>query len=289
MAEKKVKAHVSDEKKQVVKEFTKLIETYPIVAAVDVENLPAKQLMNMRSNLRGKAELKMTKRRLMNIALENAKKENVIALKEHLKGMPALLFSKENPFSLFKILKKSKSPAPIKAGQRTPKDIVIKAGPTSFAPGPIIGELGAFGIKAGIDGGKVAVKEDKVVAKEGDVINAKLAAILQRLEIQPMEIGLNLTAVYENGAILTKNVLDIDEDAFIKSLQDAFTDSLKLSMSIGLPLKENIEMMLQNAHLDAYKLAEAQSIMTADNVERILAKADSQAQAVKSETDKKAQ
>ncbi|PIN80439.1 50S ribosomal protein L10, partial [Candidatus Woesearchaeota archaeon CG10_big_fil_rev_8_21_14_0_10_32_9] len=53
MAQKKVKAHVSDEKKQVVKDFTKLIESYPIIAAVDVENLPAKQLMNMRTNLRG--------------------------------------------------------------------------------------------------------------------------------------------------------------------------------------------------------------------------------------------
>ncbi len=289
MAEKKVKAHVSEEKKQVVKEFTKLIDSYPIIAAVDVENLPALQLMNMRKSLRGKAELRMTKRRLMYKAIEASKKENIIALKDHLKGMPALLFSKENPFSLFKILKKSKSPAPIKAGQKAPKDIVIKAGPTGFAPGPIIGELGSFGIKAGIDAGKVAVKEDKVVAKEGDVVNAKLAGILQRLNVLPMEIGLNLTAVYENGAILTKNVLDIDEDAFIKSIQEAYSDSLKLSISIGMPLKENIKIMLQNAHLDAYKLAEAQSIMTSDNVERILAKADSQAKAVKAEVDKKTQ
>jgi len=289
MAQKKVKAHVSDEKKQVVKEFTKLIDSYPIIAAVDVENLPAKQLMNMRTNLRGKAELRMTKRRLINIALDNSKKENIVALKAHLTGMPALLFSKETPFALFKILKKSKSPAPIKAGQKAPKNIVIKAGPTGFAPGPIIGELGAFGIKAGIDAGKVAVKEDKIVAKEGEVVSAKLAAILQRLNIQPMEIGLNLTAAYENGEILTKNVLDIDEEAFIKSIQNAFTDSLKLSLALKVPTKENIVLMLQNAHLDAYKLAEAQSIITADNVERILAKADSQAQAVKAEVDKKAQ
>jgi large subunit ribosomal protein L10 len=42
---------------------------------------------------------------------------------------------------LYKILQKSKSSAPAKAGQTAPNDIYVKAGKTSFAPGPIIGEL----------------------------------------------------------------------------------------------------------------------------------------------------
>ena len=125
----KIKAHVSDEKKKVVKEFTKLIESHPVIAAVNVENLPAKQLMQMRKNLRDKSTtLRMTKRRLMTISIDASKKENISALKDHLKGMPALLFSNDNPFTLYKILKKSKSPAPIKAGQTAPNDIMVRAG-----------------------------------------------------------------------------------------------------------------------------------------------------------------
>lgn len=281
----KIQAHVSDAKYKVVEEFTNLIKEYPVVAIVDVENLPAKQLMQMRRSLQGKAHLRMTKHRLMKIALEQSGRENMAALAEHFRGMPAMLFSKENPFSLFKTLKKSKSPAPIKAGQVTPKDILVKAGGTGFAPGPIIGELGSFGIKAGIENGKVAIKADKIVAHEGDVINAKLAGILQRLEIHPMEIGLNLTAAYENGQILTKNVLDIDEDAFLASLKEAHLDAFKLTMSLAIPTKDNIEMLIQKAHLDATALAMEQMIMTSDNKEQILAKAEAQAKSLKSKTE----
>ncbi|MBI2112759.1 50S ribosomal protein L10, partial [Candidatus Woesearchaeota archaeon] len=37
------------------------------------------------------------------------------------------------------MLEKNKSNAPAKPGQVAPKDITVKAGATSFAPGPIIG------------------------------------------------------------------------------------------------------------------------------------------------------
>lgn len=280
----KIQAHVSKTKTKTVQEFTNLMNKYPVVAIVNVENLPARQLMHMRLALRDKALLKMTKSRLISIALEESKKENIIELKKHLKGMPAVLFSEENPFSLFKILKKNKSSAPIKGGQTTPKDIIVKAGGTSFAPGPIIGELGSFGIKAGIEGGKVSIKEDKIVAKEGDVINAKLAGILQRLEIHPMEIGLNLTAAYENKQVLTKNVLDIDEEAFLESIKQAHSEAFKLTIAQRIPLKENINILIQNAHTDASKLALEQMIITSENREQILAKAEAQAESVKNKT-----
>lgn len=276
------KAHVSEEKKKVVKKFTDLINKYEIIAAVNVENLPAKQLNQMRASLRGKAYLLMTKRRLLKLALENSKKENIAELIKYLEGMPALLFTNENPFTLYKILKKSKSPAPIKGGQKTPKDIIVPAGPTNFAPGPIIGELGMFGIKSGVENGKVAVKADSEVAKEGDVINAALAALLTRLKIYPMEIGLNLTAAYEKGSILVKKDLDIDEDKFIADLKQAASNAYALSIARAIPLKENIEALLQKAHRDSLALADSQDILTSENVGKVLAKAESQAVALKS-------
>ncbi len=282
MPEKKHKAHVAKEKKEVVTRLKKLVKDYNVVAAVDVENLPAKQLLNMRTQLRGKAYLLMSKKRLISIALDEAGKEGLPELKKHLRGMPALLFSNDNPFTLFKLLKKNKSPAPIKAGQTAPKDITIKAGSTGFAPGPIISELGALGIKAGVEAGKVAVKEDKVVAKEGDKVSAKLAGLLQRLDIQPMEIGLNLVAAYENGSVLTKELLDIDEDAFIEQLKRAASDAYKLTIGISLPVKENINALLGKAHMEALALADSQSIITKETLGRILGKAEAQANMLKS-------
>ena len=220
-----------------------------------MENLPAKQLGSMRAQLRGKVILLMTKKRFMRLAIEKSKKQNIKELEKYIKGMPALIFTQENPFSLFKLLKKNKSNAPIKAGQKAPNDLVVPAGPTSFSPGPIIGELGGFRIKAGIEDGKVAIKEDAVVAKEGEEVSDKLAGLLTRLGIEPMEIGLDLVAVYEKGEILTKEVLDIDEEAFMNNIKTVASESFNLAMFIGYPNKDTIEPLLSKAHREARAVA----------------------------------
>ncbi|MBN1175521.1 50S ribosomal protein L10 [Candidatus Woesearchaeota archaeon] len=275
-------AHVSQQKKDTVSEFVELIDKYDYVGAVNMENLPAKTLYGMRTKLRDSVLIRMTKRRLITVALKNSKKEGVDKLIPHLKGMPALLFTNESPFTLFKTLKKNKSTAAIKGGQVAPNDIVVPAGPTGFAPGPVIGELGSVGIRAGIDGGKVAIKADAVVAKEGDVVNAKLAALLTRLGIEPMEIGLDLTAVYENGEILTKAVLDIDEDAYINDIGTAASWAFNLAVNAAIPNAQSIEALLQKAFGESRNLAINEDILTDITVGDTLAKVYGQMMAVAS-------
>src|SRR5262249_32466304 len=133
--------------------------------------------------------------------------------------------------------------------------IVVPAGPTNFAPGPIIGELGSVGIKTGIDAGKVAIKADSTVAKEGDVISGKLAGILLRLGIEPMKVGLDVTAVYENGMVITKNVLDVDEEQYLTDLRLGVAQAIALSMETGFLTKETAEMAIQKASREGAALA----------------------------------
>ena len=113
MAEEKKKpegeAHVSKYKKKVVKDLIKLMKEYPIVGALDMENMPAASLQKMRAQLREKVVIYMAKRRVMKYAFDEveAEKKGIKELIQHLKGMPALLFTKENPFKLFKVIKKN--------------------------------------------------------------------------------------------------------------------------------------------------------------------------------------
>ena len=275
-------AHVSDYKKKTVKEFSDLIKEYPIVGALDMENLSALQLQKMRQQLRGKVLIKMTKRRLLKYAFDAIKKDkkNIEQLVPHLKGMPAVLFTKENPFSLYKKIEKSKSKAPAKPGQKAPNDIVVPAGPTPFAPGPIISELGSVKIKAGIDKGKVVIKEDSLVAKEGDVINDTLASVLSRLGITPMEVGLNLTAVYEDGDIYTKDVLAIDEEEYVNNVAKAHSWSLNLAVFAGIPSKDTIELLLAKAFNDSKALALSENILADIVVEQLVGKAEAGAKSL---------
>jgi large subunit ribosomal protein L10 len=270
-------------KEKTVDEFAHLFEKYPIVGIVNMMSLPTKQLQNMRAQLRETVVLRMTKRRLIKKAIERVKdkKPGIEKLTSHLKGMPAVIFTKDNPFALYKKLSKNKSSAPAKAGQIAPNDIEVKAGATSFAPGPIIGELGALGIKAGIDAGKVAIKADAVVAKEGDVINEQLAGILSRLGIEPMEIGLALTAVYENGSIFTSKVLAIDEDEYKDNISLAAGWAFNLAVEAAYPTKDTTEVLIQKAFRQAKCLGIQQAIMSKDLAEDILGCAHAQMSSVK--------
>jgi large subunit ribosomal protein L10 len=250
-----------------------------------MENLPAKQLQQMRQTLRDTCVIRMTKRRLIKVVFDKLKEEKkgVEQLKEHLKGMPALIFTKENPFKLHAMLHKSKSKAPAKAGQTAPMDIVVPAGPTPFAPGPIISELGGVGIKAGIEGGKVVIKEDSTVCKEGEQISPEAAGILTRLGIEPMEIGLDLVATFENGTIFTSDVLAVDEEEFRQKFISAHSWAFNLAVETAFPTAQTIGLLISKAFSDSKALALSQDIMTDATAKELLAKAESQASSLKSQ------
>lgn len=244
------------EKKEVVKKIVTLGKQYPIIGILNMEGLPAGSLLQMKKQLRGKVELVMTRKTLILLGLKDLKLENGDKLIESVKGMPALMFTKDNPFALYNIIKKSKTPAAAKPGQIAPRDITIPAGPTPFTPGPVISEFAALGIKAGVEGGKVAVKQDALVVKEGEPIEAKLASMLQRLGIEPMEIGLDLSCVYEKGIIYPKSVLDVDEVKFMANLIGAAIEALNVAVEIGFTTKDNIEVFIAKAYREAKAVEE---------------------------------
>ena len=149
---------VSENKKKLVQELVNQIKSSPIIGIVNMEALPAQQLQNMRATLRKSGvKIQMARKKLLQLAFEQSGKENIQELKDKIKGMPALIFTESNPFTLYATLQKNKSEAPAKEGQIAPKDVIVKAGATNFAPGPIISELAAVGIKTKVEGGKLAM------------------------------------------------------------------------------------------------------------------------------------
>jgi large subunit ribosomal protein L10 len=258
-----MKRNIPQWKKDEVKHIKKLIADHPYFGLVDLESLPALQFQRMRIALKDKITVKVTKKRLIKLAISEMKdsKPNIEAVLNHMGGMVALIFTKESPFRLYSLLSKSKTRAPAKPGQTAPYNIIIPAGPTPFAPGPVISELASVGIKTSVQEGKLVVKEDIVVAREGEKIKQKVAEILLRLGIQPMEIGLNLVAVYDNGIIYKRDVLAIDEDAYYNNIRQASADSIALAMFIGYATKETAELMIMKAERESRSVAKSANIM----------------------------
>lgn len=275
----------SQAKQQVVQDLKSLFKQYPIVAAVNMANLPTKQLQNMRAQLRQTVVLRCAKRRLIQIAIKEVQSEvpGVENLLPHVKGIPALLFTKDNPFALYKKIQKNKSTAPAKAGQIATRDIVVPAGPTNFAPGPVIGELGSIGAKAGIENGKVVIKQDSVVVKEGQEISAKAAGILTRLGIEPMEIGLNVTAVLEKGAVFESKILAVDEQQYISNISQASRWALNLAVEAAYFTNATNELLVQKAFREAKAVALETGVLADGVVPDVLAKAERTASGLKQE------
>lgn len=277
---------VSQQKKELVQQLTKDIDQYPIVGVLNLQNLPAQQLQTMRSMLKLKGiKLSMTKKKLLELALDRSKKENLQQLKQKIKGMPALLFTKDNPFALNALIEKNKSEAPAKAGQTAPKDIVVKSGTTSFAPGPIISELAAVGIKTKVNAGKLEIIQDTTVAKEGDVISPKLAETLKRLDIKPMEVGLNLVAVWEDGLIFDAKQLHIDEKEFMRNLTQAASWAMNLAVEAAYPTAETTELLVQKAFREAKAVGVEYAIVNKETSDEILARSERQALSLKREAN----
>lgn len=267
--------HIPKWKKDEIEDIKKLITTHSSVGIVGVHGIPSNQLQLMRKNLRGMADIKMCRNNLIDRAI-NESSEDVKKINKYVEDQTALLFTNENPFRLYKILEKGKTSAPIKAGGISPKDIVVEKGPTSFPPGPIVGELTGAGIPAGIEGGKVVIRETKTVARKGDVVDAKLASILSRLEIHPVELGLELRAVYEKGTIFESKLLAVDEAAYISNMTLAVQRAFNLSINSAYPAKPTISTLLTKAASQSRNLAINAEIIMPDIIDVLLGKANAQ-------------
>ncbi|MGB9175442.1 MAG: 50S ribosomal protein L10 [Methanoregula sp.] len=272
--------HLPAWKKDEVDDIKKNAKLYKLIGLVDIYGIPAQQVQQIRKNLRGKAVIKVTRNTLIRHAF-NEIGGDVKNLSKYISGHSAIIFTNDNPFKLYKQLEKTKTKMAAKAGEKAPEDIIVASGPTSFKPGPIVGELQQAGIPAAIESGKVRIKETKTVVKKGGVISAKLAAVLVKLDIKPMDVGVILQAAFHDGSIYEPSVLAVDETVVLGQIQLASRQALALSLEAAIPTKDSMDALLTKAVRDARGLAVEAAIYEKDVVDAIIGKAYREGQVIK--------
>jgi large subunit ribosomal protein L10 len=261
---------LKSEKPREVENIKNIKKGYSAIGIINMHSLPARQLQKIRDKLRGTAKIRMSRK---NIILRALKASSLDALAEKVSGETALIFTNENPFRLFKILKESRAPAAAKTGQTATKDIVIPKGPTPLAPGPAISTLQKVGLKTTVQQGKIAVTADKVVAKKGDTITPDMVEVFSLLKIEPMEVGLDLMAIWENGTIYESDVLDIDEKGYMENIMKAVQHSVSLSLEIGWITPDTAQLAITKAFMEAKSIAIEANVITKDFIDEMLMKA----------------
>ncbi len=243
-----------NEKIAVVEDLKKKLKASRVVAIASVQNLPTKHYDSIRKRIRGNAEIFLTRKTLVIRAIEEGRPE-LKELEDYLKGSTAIMFSDISAFKLAKLLRESKSKTFAKAGQIAPTDIVVQAGETSLAPGPVLTELKQAKIEAKIQGPKVVIAKDAVVARKGEPISDAVAKILVKLSIEPMDVGLKMAAAYEDGLVYKQDVLDIDEKFWLEQLVLAHQQALNLSVAREIYNRYSTELIIQKAAREANALS----------------------------------
>jgi len=261
------------EKSEEVEEIKNLVQQHKVIGVAGLQKVRAAQLQELRKKLENSVYLRVVKNTMIKRAISECKKPRIEKLEEHLSGSNIFLFTNLNPFKLAFLLEKSRVKTTAKAGDIAAQDVIVPAGNTGLPPGPIISQFSAVGLPTRIEAGSVWVNRDTMVAKKGEVISARLAGVLSKLGIKPVEAGLTMKAAYDDGLIILEEQMRLDLEGVRQSIEEAQAFAFNLSLNAVYPLPENVTFFLQTAYHEAYRLALNAGIPTSDTIADLVRKA----------------
>jgi large subunit ribosomal protein L10 len=262
-------------KREIFDDLTELLKKYSVVAVADLQKVRSSQIQEIRKKLRGKAELLVAKNTILRKAAEKAAagKENVDQFAQSLTGSKVLIFTQMNPFELIIFLNKNKVRVPAKGGDIATGEIMIPAGNTGLQPGPVISEFNEAKVQTRIEGGSIFVAKDTVVAERGDIIPVKIASLLSKLGMKPMEAGLSLSYAYDNGMLLGPNDLAFDLDKMTADISSAARLALGVAVEANIVLPQTAPMIISKAYRQAVAVSVEAEFFTKETADLIIQKA----------------
>ncbi len=262
-------------KKEAIAELQELLKEYPVIAAADLTKVRSSQIHELRKRLRNKVAMVVAKNNLLRKSVELSEDNHgrVGEFVKDLEGSNILLFTDVNPYSLIMLLDKSKVRVPAKGGDIATGEIMIPAGNTGIPPGPVISEFGEIKVQTRIEGGSIWVAKDSIVAGKGDLITPKMASVLSKLGLKPMEAGLTLATAYDNGTILKSDDLILDVGSYRNDVVRAVSNAFSLSLDAGYATPENAPRILGKGMREAIALAVSGGFMETGTVEPVLRQA----------------
>ncbi|MEM2139975.1 50S ribosomal protein L10 [Nitrososphaera sp.] len=275
-------------KRLMYQELQELPKSYNVIALSKMTKVRASQLMLLRKKFRDDIKIRIVKNQVARRAFE--KVQGVAGLEnmsKALEGQCALMFTNISPFKLNLIFGQNKIMLAAKGGDIATKEIVIPAGNTGIAPGPVLSEFKVANVQTKIDQGTIWVNKDTVVAKPGDVISQQLASLMSKLNIKPIEAGISVNLAIAEGLLFKEADLRIDLAEYRNELVRSFQQALALATEAGYATPETVKPMLAKAHQQARSLAAESGYLTAETADLVLPRAQSKAQAVAGEAKKK--
>lgn len=269
-------------KTQMYQQLIEIPKKYKVVALVKTNKVRASQLLPLRKALKGQVEFVCVKDRVAQKALEKSDIPGIKGISEELVGQCLFIFTNMSPFKLNVLLAKNKIMMAARGGDIASIDILVPAKNTGIAPGPMLTEFKEAGIPTKIDQGTIWIAKDTTPVKKGGVINEKLAVLLGKLDIKPVEAGISLYTALEEGLKYAEKDMVIDVEAIRNAFAQYHQEAVSLSIEVAYVTPENIKQIISKASQQARSLSVESGFMTNDTKEQILQKAEGQAKGLAS-------
>lgn len=269
-------------KTQMYQQLIEIPKKYKVVALVKTNKVRASQLLPLRKALKGQVEFVCVKDRVAQKALEKSDIPGIKGISEELVGQCLFIFTNMSPFKLNVLLAKNKIMMAARGGDIASIDIIVPAKNTGIAPGPMLTEFKEAGIPTKIDQGTIWIAKDSTPVKKGGVVNEKLAVLLGKLDIKPVEAGISLFTALEDGLKYAAEEMVIDVEKIRNAFAQYHQEAVSLSIEAAYITPENINQIISKASHHARSLSIESGFMTSDTKEQILQKAESQAKGLAS-------
>jgi large subunit ribosomal protein L10 len=275
-------------KRMMYDELQELPKSYDVIALSKMTKVRAAQLMMIRKKLRNDLKILIIKNKVAQRAFEKVKNvPGLESLSKELEGQCGLIFTQISPFKLNLIFDQNKVFLPTKGGDIASKEISIPAGNTGITPGPVLSEFKEANVPTKINQGSIWVNRDTVIARKGDVISQKLASLMSKLNIKPIEAGIALNFAIAAGLLLRESDLKINLEQYRNEMSRSFQEALALATEAGYLTSETVIPLLLKTHQKAVVLASESAYISQDTVALVLPRAQSKAYTVANEAKKR--
>jgi len=236
-----------------------LLNKYPSIFLVNVDNVGSNQMHQIRVALRGKGVVLMGKNTMVRRALRSILSEypQFERLLPHVKGNIGFVFTAIDLKEVRDLITANKVAAPARAGAFAPKDVTVPAGNTGMEPGKT-SFFQALGIPTKIARGTIEIVSDVKVVVAGTRVGQSEATLLNMLNISPFTYGMSVVQIFDNGNAFSPEVLDVDEQVLI----DRFLSGIKTIAALSLALKYPTLVSVSHSLVNAYKNLLAVSLAT---------------------------
>jgi len=269
-------------KTQLYQQLQELPKKYSVLALVRMEKVRASQLLPLRKKFKDQVEFVSLKDKVAKRALEKIDVPGLEKMIEKLTGQCLFIFSNMSPFKLNVLLRKNKIMLGARGGDIAGIDVIIPAKNTGIAPGPMLTDFKEAKVPTKIDQGTIWITKDTIPVKKGEVVSTKLAALLGKLDIKPIEAVISLNSALEKGVQYSGEELVIDVEKTREAFSKAHMEAISLSIEAAYVTKDNVEQILAKASQFSRSLSVESGYLTDETKELILQKANSQARGLSS-------